>query len=97
MEVRANLVILSMAWLTLEDRSTFTPFSQDPDMDTISYWVQRLEPLIRSDNEDEIIVIFCNRCGIEDDAVYAGTSAVVGVKHGEVSVYGLLGRGAKEL
>lgn len=96
-QVRANLVILSMAWLTLEDRSTFTPFSQDPDMDTISYWVQRLEPLIRSNNEDEIIVVFCNRCGIEDDAVYAGTSAVVGVKHGEVSVYGLLGRGVKEL
>lgn len=66
-------------------------------METMTYWVQRLEPVIRSENEDEIIVIFANRCGIEDDVVYAGTSAVIGVKNGEVSVYGLLGRGVKEL
>lgn len=66
-------------------------------MDTLTYWVQRLEPVIRSGNEEEIIVIFCNRCGMEDDVLYAGTSAVLGVKNGEVSVYGLLGRGVKEL
>ncbi|KAK4455752.1 carbon-nitrogen hydrolase [Podospora aff. communis PSN243] len=97
LEVKANLVILSMAWLTQEDPSTFTPFTQEPDMETISYWVQRLEPVIRKEQKDEIIVVFCNRCGIEDDVVYAGTSAVVGIKNGEVSVYGLLGRGVKEL
>ncbi|KAK3377790.1 carbon-nitrogen hydrolase [Podospora didyma] len=97
LEVNANLVILSMAWLTHEDRATFTPFSQEPDMETLTYWAQRLEPVIRSENEDEIIVVFCNRCGIEDDVVYAGTSAVLGIKNGEVSVYGLLGRGVKDL
>ncbi|KAM7203752.1 Carbon-nitrogen hydrolase, partial [Rhypophila sp. PSN 637] len=97
LEVKANLVIVSMAWLTREDASTFTPFPHEPDMETMTYWVQRLEPVIRSENEDEIIVVFANRCGIEDDVVYAGTSAVVGVKNGEVSVYGLLGRGVKEL
>ncbi|KAK0728213.1 carbon-nitrogen hydrolase [Lasiosphaeria miniovina] len=97
LEVRANLVILSMAWLTHEDQATFTPFAQEPDMETLTYWAQRLEPIIRSDNDDEIIVVFCNRCGIEDEVVYAGTSAVLGVKNGEVSVYGLLGRGVKEL
>lgn len=42
-------------------------------------------------------MIFCNRCGVEDDVHYAGTSAVLGVKGGEVLVYGLLGRGVKEL
>ncbi|KAK3326468.1 carbon-nitrogen hydrolase [Apodospora peruviana] len=97
LEVKANLVIMSMAWLTREHRSTFTPFPHDPDMETMTYWVQRLEPVIRSENQEEIIVVFCNRCGIEDDVVYAGTSAVLGVKNGEVSVYGLLGRGVKEL
>ncbi|KAK3359815.1 carbon-nitrogen hydrolase [Lasiosphaeria hispida] len=97
LEVKANLVIMSMAWLTLEDRTTFTPFSREPDMETITYWVQRLEPVIRAEHDEELIVVFCNRCGIEDDAVYAGTSAVVGIKNGEVSVYGLLGRGVKEL
>ncbi|KAM7196518.1 Carbon-nitrogen hydrolase [Naviculisporaceae sp. PSN 640] len=97
LEIKANLVMLSMAWLTREDASTFTPFPHEPDMETMTYWVQRLEPVIRSENEDEIICIFANRCGIEDDVVYAGTSAVIGVKNGEVSVYGLLGRGVKEL
>lgn len=66
-------------------------------MDTLTYWVKRLEPLIRSENDDEIIVIFANRTGVEDEVVYAGTSAVVGVRRGEVSVYGILGRGEKEL
>ncbi|KAK3946066.1 carbon-nitrogen hydrolase [Diplogelasinospora grovesii] len=97
LEVKANLVILSMAWLTREDSSTFTPLTHEPDMETMTYWVQRLEPLIRAENEEEVIVVFCNRCGIEDDVVYAGTSAVIGIKGGEVSVYGLLGRGVKEL
>lgn len=51
-----------------------------------------MEPLIRADTSDEIIVVFCNRCGIEDDTVYAGTSAVIGILNGEVNVYGILGR-----
>jgi len=86
-----------MAWLTLQDRSAFTPLAKEPDLETLTYWVQRLEPVIRTDQDDEIIVVFCNRCGIEDDVVYAGSSAVIGVKNGTVSVYGLLGRGVKEL
>lgn len=86
-----------MAWLTQEDARTFTRLPQEPDMETLTYWVQRLEPIIRAEGEEEIIVVFANRCGVEGDTVYAGTSAVLGVQHGEVSVYGLLGRGSKEL
>ncbi|KAF9775852.1 hypothetical protein IL306_006012 [Fusarium sp. DS 682] len=66
-------------------------------MDTLTYWVTRLEPLIRSDNQDEIVVVFCNRCGNEGEVLYTGTSAVIGIHDGEVKVYGLLGRGEKEL
>lgn len=86
-----------MAWLTQEDARTFTSLPQEPDMETLTYWVQRMEPIIRAEGEDEIIVVFANRCGVEGETVYAGTSAVLGVQNGEVSVYGLLGRGAKEL
>jgi hypothetical protein len=86
-----------MAWLTREDVRDFTRLPQEPDMDTLTYWVQRLEPVIRNERNGEIIVIFCNRTGIEEDIVYAGTSAVIGIKDGEVSVYGLLGRGVKDL
>lgn len=44
-----------------------------------------------------MIVVFCNRTGTEDDLVYAGTSSVVGIKDGEVNVYGILGRSVKDL
>ncbi|KAI8633272.1 hypothetical protein F5Y19DRAFT_295068 [Xylariaceae sp. FL1651] len=97
LEVEANLVIVTMAWMTREDARLFSRMPKEPDMDTLTYWITRLEPIIRSDNQEEIIIVFCNRTGIEDEAVYAGTSAVVGVKDGEVNVYGLLGRGQKDL
>ncbi|KAF7552395.1 hypothetical protein G7Z17_g4359 [Cylindrodendrum hubeiense] len=97
LEVESNLVIISMAWMTKEEPRHFTRMPNEPDMDTLTYWVTRLEPLIRSDNQDEIIVVFCNRSGNEDDVLYAGTSAVVGIHDGEVKVYGILGRGEKEL
>ncbi|KAM0558581.1 hypothetical protein ACHAPJ_004776 [Fusarium lateritium] len=86
-----------MAWMTREEPRKFTRMPNEPDMETLTYWVTRLEPLIRQDTREEIIVVFCNRCGNEDDVLYAGTSAVVGVLDGEVKVYGLLGRGEKEL
>ncbi|KAJ3458487.1 hypothetical protein MRS44_012596 [Fusarium solani] len=97
LEVESNLVIISMAWMTREEPRLFTRMPNEPDMETLTYWVTRLEPLIRSDNEDEIIIVFCNRSGNEDEAMYAGTSAVIGIHEGEVKVYGLLGRGEKEL
>jgi protein N-terminal amidase len=45
-------------------------------METLSYWLSRIEPLIRAETEGEIIVVFANRTGTEEEAVYAGTSAV---------------------
>lgn len=93
----ANLVVLSMAWLTREDARSYSRSPKEPDMETLSYWLARLEPLIRAETEDEIIVVLANRCGSEDEAVYAGSSAVLGIQGGEVKVYGILGRGEKEL
>lgn len=86
-----------MAWITREDSRRFSRKPNEPDMDSLTYWVTRLEPLIRSESHDEIIVVFCNRTGNEDEVTYCGTSAVIGIQDGEVKVYGLLGRGEKEL
>ncbi|KAJ0116272.1 hypothetical protein J7T55_005218 [Diaporthe amygdali] len=97
LEVRANLVILSMAWLTREDVATFTSKPDEPDMETLTYWVQRMEPIIRAENDEEIVFVFCNRCGIEGDTVYAGTSTVISIKQGECRVHGLLPRGRESL
>ncbi|KAK6065467.1 carbon-nitrogen family protein [Seiridium cupressi] len=97
LDVAANVVVLSMAWLTREDARHFSRTPKEPDMETMTYWIKRLEPLIRAETDEEIIIIFANRTGMEEEAVYAGTSAVIGIQHGEVNVYGLLGRGEKEL
>jgi protein N-terminal amidase len=86
-----------MAWLTREDARSYSRSPKEPDMETLSYWLARLEPLIRAETEGEIICVFANRTGTEDEAVYAGTSAVLGIHAGEVKVYGILGRGEREL
>ncbi|GAB0136590.1 hypothetical protein EsDP_00004887 [Epichloe bromicola] len=97
LEAESNIVIVSMAWMTRDDPRKFSRMPNNPDMETLTYWITRLEPLIRAESEEEIIVVFCNRTGNEDEATYAGTSAVVGIQGGEVKIYGLLGRGEKEL
>jgi hypothetical protein len=97
LHVGANLVILSMAWLTRDEAAIFTREPARPDMETLTYWVNRLEPLIRANKDEETIVVFANRCGVEDDVVYAGTAAVLGILNGEVRIYGMLGRGDEEL
>ncbi|KAL2138120.1 hypothetical protein VTI28DRAFT_7453 [Corynascus sepedonium] len=96
-KAQANLVIMSMAWQTHHDRSHFNLDPTEPDLETLVYWVQRLEPLIRADTEEEVIVVFCNRTGFEEEATYTGTSAVIGIRRGEVFVYGVLGRGVDDL
>ncbi len=83
-----------MAWLTAESGSRPPDTANQPDLDTLSYWLERLRPLIEArHNSDEVLVALCNRCGREGDAHYAGTSAVLGIKNDTVTVYGLLGLG----
>ena len=86
-----------MAWPTQESKRSYFKKPDDPDMVALSYWLAGLEPLIRAETEGEIIVVFANRTGAEDEAVYAGTSAVLGIHAGEVKVYGILGRGENKL
>ncbi|TGO55253.1 hypothetical protein BCON_0094g00020 [Botryotinia convoluta] len=97
LQKKANLVILSMAWLTRQDQLPYGLLANEPDMDTISYWITRLKPIIGASSNEEIIIILANRCGTEGEATYAGTSTVLGIKDGEVNVYGILGRGEKKL
>jgi protein N-terminal amidase len=94
---KTNLVVMSMAWSTHADPLLFHRISEDPDMESLTYWLARLEPLIRENSEGEVIVVLCNRTGVEEDTVYVGTSCVLGICKGKVKVYGILGRGEKEL
>lgn len=94
--VSASVVIVTMAWHTPHDITMYSRKPQEPDLEAIVYWVQRLEPII-SAKEEEVTVVFCNRTGSEGGVTYTGTSAVLGIRRGEVFVYGMLGRGVKEL
>ncbi|KAL2884785.1 Protein N-terminal amidase [Ceratocystis lukuohia] len=97
MKIQANLVVVTMAWPTHEDPRSFNRTPLEPDANTLMYWISRLEPIIRAENEKEVIVVFCNKSGSEGHACYAGTSAVLGISAGEVRVYNILGRGTHGL
>jgi protein N-terminal amidase len=86
-----------MAWSTQHDHESYTEKPQEPDRQSLNYWLARLEPLIRGETEGEVIVVLANRCGSEDGTVYVGTSCILGINHGEINIYGILGRGEEKL
>lgn len=102
---QARLVVLSCAWLTHLSALELLEEPTKPDMNTLSYWVERLRPLFEQTNsEQEVIVVFANRTGEEGIAPkigevrYAGTSTVMGLKKGDlygqnnVKIWDIMGR-----
>ena len=93
----SSMLLLTMAWLTNESLSTLAGHVNTPDLQTLSYWLERLRPLVDAEGEKEVLIAICDRCGSEGNACYAGTSVVLGLKGGEVILYGMLGRGEEGL
>lgn len=60
-----RLVILSMAWLTHRTAEEISADPSTPDMETVAYWRERFLPFIDSKPQEDIIVVFANRCGTE--------------------------------
>ncbi len=98
----SELLVLSMAWLTHLDPSELAAHAEEPDPFTLSYWVDRLKPLVEADKE--VITVFGNRCGtepgknplgIEEGVRYAGSSWIGKVGNGVVKIWEIMGR-AKE-
>lgn len=58
----SELLVLSMAWLTGLDASELAGHAKEPDLSTLSYWVERLKPLIEADKE--VVAVFANRVSI---------------------------------
>ena len=95
----SDLLVLSMAWLTRLDPLELTAHSQEPDPCTLTYWAERLKPLVEA--EKEVIAVFGNRCGgeagknpmgIEEGVRYAGSSWVGIIGHGVVKIWDIMGR-----
>lgn len=96
------LNILSMAWLSHDLTATdpLSPEAKEFHWDTLSYWVNRLIPVMEAGGET--ILVMANRCGMEPgtgaavmggDVCYAGTSTVMRAGRSEVEVLGVLGTG----
>jgi protein N-terminal amidase len=73
-----RLVVLSTAWLTRLLPAELEQSPENPDMETIAYWVERFSPFIEHAPKDEIIVVFANRCGVEGNK-----TGVTHVENGE--------------
>lgn len=77
LDSKSQLVVLSMAWLTLLSKEELNGLAEKPDLDTFNYWVQRFFPLIKRrmghDAEidgdagaaKKIVIVFANRTGEE--------------------------------
>jgi len=62
----AKLVVLSMAWLTHVPLPEILAEPKEPLLETVSYWLQRLSPMIEASRTGEdFTVVFCNRTGTE--------------------------------
>jgi protein N-terminal amidase len=102
---KAELVVLSCAWLTHISAEDLRTMSAQPDLSTLGYWVERFSPLIGpavGEGEGrEVVVVIANRTGDEGVAErvgevrYAGSSCVMGLRKGgerEVRIWDILGR-----
>lgn len=94
---RTQLLLLSMAWLTHKTSAELLATPSDPELETLSYWIERIMPLVI--NEDrEVVVVFANRCGEEPtDARYAGSSWIGRVGFGQVRIWDIAGRAEEKL
>jgi len=92
-----DLVVLSMAWLTLLSPQELEFETDKPDMQTVAYWVERFHPFTEAGKD--AIVVFANRCGTEgnrvvtdeedggDQVCYAGSSCVMKFQNGGVRMF----------
>ncbi|KAH9872631.1 hypothetical protein J1614_005024 [Plenodomus biglobosus] len=86
------IICVSMAWLC---HLTPTELAQDPgqpDVATVAYWVERFQPIVDAMGDKPIYIILANRCGMEKGVCYAGSSTVMKVDKGIVSLYETAGK-----
>ncbi|THW25580.1 carbon-nitrogen hydrolase [Aureobasidium pullulans] len=112
-DAKTPLVVLSMAWLTRLLPQQLQETAMQPDLETLSYWLERFMPVVQSQREGGTVVVMANRCGTEPGAVagvsqgvddegqevvgYAGTSCVLMVDQGEVKIFDILGKAEERL
>lgn len=94
------LIVLSMAWLSHLTATEIAAESGSPDVATVAYWVERFQPIVERSKQDPgkpWYVVLSNRCGVEKSVCYAGSSTVVKIESGDVSLFETCGRGEEKL
>jgi protein N-terminal amidase len=96
---KAKLVLMPLAWVTVQDAAEFHKGAATPDKATLDYWIRRFEPLGAGSQpgqaiheDEETIVVLANQCGHDADNLYAGTSSVLGFSEGKPRVYAVASR-----
>ena len=62
-----------MAWLSITAVGGTNRHPNQPETDTVGYWIQRFLPLVEL--EHPVAVVTCNRVGQEDNLLFTGSSA----------------------
>ena len=94
------LIVLSMAWLSHLTATEIAAESGSPDVATVAYWVERFQPIVERSKQEPgkpWYVVLSNRCGVEKSVCYAGSSTVVKIESGDVSLFETCGRGEEKL
>ncbi|KAF1971720.1 carbon-nitrogen hydrolase [Bimuria novae-zelandiae CBS 107.79] len=94
------LIVVSMAWLSHLSAAEIASTPSSPDVATVAYWVERFQPIIERSKEDPgkpWYVVLANRCGVEKSVCYAGSSTVVKIEGGDVSLFETCGRGEERV
>lgn len=86
------ILCVSMAWLCHLSPEELMQDPTQPDIATVAYWVERFQPLVDSKNENPIYVILANRCGMEKGVCYAGSSTIIKIVGGVVSLFETCGK-----
>lgn len=89
----AEVAAICMAWtsLILTPEDVLGKGKDQPDLETLDYWIKRFQPVVGGHRS--VILVIGNRCGVEGNEVYAGSSMIARVGKGIVEVYDILGKG----
>ncbi|RMZ73260.1 amino-terminal amidase [Pyrenophora seminiperda CCB06] len=92
LSTQSPLICISMAWLCHLTPTELAQEPSQPDVATVAYWVERFQPLVEAKSDRAFCVVLANRCGMEKGACYAGSSTVIRIERGIVSLYATAGK-----
>ncbi|KAI8940852.1 hypothetical protein NX059_002113 [Plenodomus lindquistii] len=92
LKAQCSIICVSMAWLCHLTPTELAQEPGQPDVATVAYWVERFQPIVEALGDKPVYIILANRCGMEKGVCYAGSSSVMKIEKGIVSLYETAGK-----